>query len=290
MCDEDTEADAGVYLTSKLTRRKFNTLAAGMAIATMLPRAANALDVTDSDVSVTTPDGVADCYFVHPGTGEYPGVIMWPDIRGLRPAYRTMAKRLAESGYAVLCVNPYYRSAKSPVVNEGDDFQDPVVREKIMPYYQALSPATHNTDAITFSSWLDVQSQVDKKRKLGAMGYCMGGPMAMRTASAVPDRVGAVASFHGAGLVSEGEDSPHLTISSAKASYLVAIAENDDTRQPDAKDVLRRTFEQAGRQAEVEVYEGALHGWCALDSSVYNEIQAEHAWARMLVLFGLALA
>lgn len=296
MCDEDTVEENDIYLNNiylnnkaQLSRREFGTLATGSALAALFPRTANALAVTERDVTVTTPDGEADGYLVHPGTGRHPGVLIWPDILSLRPAFRLMGKRLAESGYAVLVVNPYYRAAKSPVVSEGASFQDTAVREKVLPLARSLSVQTTLTDAQAFVAFLDKQAAVDTRRKIGTTGYCMGGSMTMRTAAALPERIGAGASFHGGGLVTEKEDSPHLLVSQMQAKYLIAIAENDDERQPEAKDVLRKRFAQAGLAAEIEVYEGALHGWCPPDSRVYNEAQAERAWARMLVLFEKAL-
>ena len=258
MCDELTEKDNDRFFNSggTLTRRRFNTLAAGVALSMMLPPVANAVDVTGTDVIVTTPDGKADCYFVHPKTGKSPAVLIWPDIVGLRPAFRAMAERLAKSGYAVLVVNPYYRKAKAPVVPPGSSFRDEATRKVLYPLAR----------------------------------YCMGGPMMMRTAAAVPERVGAGGSFHGGGLVTDSPDSPHLLIPKMKAQFLIAIAENDDERQPEAKTVLREAFDKAGLKAEVEVYKGTLHGWCPPDSRVYNEAQAEHAWARLLVTFKQALA
>ncbi len=292
MCDEVTERENDVFLAKlgQMSRRGFSVMTAGAAIAMMLPRAANAADVTESDVSVPTPDGQADCYFVHPSSGKHPGVIVWPDIAGLRPAFRTMGKRLAESGYAVLVVNPYYRGATAPVVAEGESFRDEPVRERIMPLARALSAETTVTDAKAMVEFLDQQNAVDTSRKIGTTGYCMGGPFTMRTAAAVPDRIGAGASFHGGGLVSEEENSPHLLVPEMQASFLFAIAENDDERDPEAKNVLRQTFDDAGLAAEIEVYAGAMHGWCPPDSRVYNEAQAERAWARLLVLFEGALA
>ena len=291
MCDEDTVKENDTYLENKaqISRREFGTLATGGALAALFPRTANALAVTERDVTVTTPDGKADCYLVHPGTGKHPGVLIWPDILSLRPAFRLMGKRLAESGYAVLVVNPYYRAEKSPVVSEGASFQDTAVRERVLPLARSLSVQTTITDARSFVAFLDQQAAVDSRRKMGTTGYCMGGSMTMRTAAALPERIGAGASFHGGGLVTEKEDSPHLLVSQMQAQYLIAIAENDDQRQPQAKDVLRKHFAQASLAAEIEVYEGALHGWCPPDSRVYNAAQAERAWARMLVLFEKAL-
>ncbi|HSG95643.1 MAG TPA: dienelactone hydrolase family protein [Afifellaceae bacterium] len=255
-----------------------------------MPRAADALDVTETDVSVTTPDGTADCYFVHPSAGRHPGVIIWPDILGLRPAFRQMGKRLAESGYAVLVVNPYYRSVKAPVVPEGATFQDPAIRETVMPLARQLGAGTHVTDARAFVRFLDQQAAVDSRRKLGTMGYCMGGPIVMRTAAAVPERIGAAATFHGSGLATDAADSPHLLIPQMNAHFLIAIAANDDAKQPGAKDTLREAFAAASLPAEIEVYGETLHGWCPPDSAVYNEKQAERAWSRLLASFEVALA
>jgi carboxymethylenebutenolidase len=287
MCDQDYfEKDRQEYeRLGRVTRKQFGVmLGAGMAM--MLPRVANAAAVTESDVNVTTPDGIADCYFVHPASGTAPGVLVWPDIFGLRPAFRQMAKRLAESGYSVLVVNPFYRSKKAPTAADGS--ATPI--DQVRPLAQALNETTHMTDAKAFIGWLDKQPSVAKNRKMGTQGYCMGGPIAFRTAAAVPDRVGAVASFHGGGLVTDKPDSPHLQAAKSKAQFLIAIAENDDKRSPKDKDVLKETFAKADLPAEIEVYAGSAHGWCPPDSRVYNEPQAEKAWSRLLVLYGKALA
>ena len=272
-----------------VTRKQFGVmLGAGMAM--MLPQVANAVAVTETEVTVTTPDGAADCYFVHPASGAHAGVVIWPDILGLRPAFRQMGKRLAESGYSVLVVNPFYRQKAAPVVPAGASFSDPEIRKTVMPLAGALNATTHVTDAKAFITFLDSQAAVDKRKKIGTMGYCMGGPITMRTAAAVPDRVGAGASFHGGGLVTKETNSPHLLVATTKAQYLFAIAENDDQREPETKNVLKDTYAKAGLAAEIEVYAGAAHGWCPPDSAVYNEAQAEKAWSRLLVLFGKALA
>ena len=288
MCDERTNADNTTYLSAKrLTRREFGAVSAGAGLTMLLPRPANAQDVSESEIEVTTPDGVCDSYFVHPASGAHPGVLIWPDAFGLRPAMRQMATRLAESGHSVLVVNQYYRTQKAPIV-ESTDFG--AARATLGPLMRSLNADTNVRDAKAFVSFLDSQSSVDKNRKMGTMGYCMGGPMTMRTAAAVPDRVGAGASFHGGGLVTDQPDSPHLLAPQMKAHYLFAIAENDDQRQPEAKDVLREAFEAADLPAEIEVYEGAMHGWCPPDTPVYNEAQAERAWSRLLALFESALA
>ena len=289
MCDDLTERDNQAHLYRTLSRRDFNKLAAGVAMMATLPSAAGAVDVVSQQVDVVTPDGIADCFFVHPTTGKHPGVIIWPDIRGLRPAFEAMAKRLAESGYAVLCVNQFYRSTKAPFVKPGEQFSDPEVRARIIPFYQELNATTNVSDARAFATFLDSQNSVDASRKMGTMGYCMGGPIIMRTAGAIPDRIGAAASFHGGGLVTDKEDSPHLLIPKMQAKLLIAIAENDDEREPFAKYTLEEAFKKHSIDAEIEVYANALHGWCPPDSAVYNEVQAEKAWSRMLALFNKTL-
>jgi carboxymethylenebutenolidase len=287
MCEQDHfEKDRLEFEAQGLVTRKQFGMMLGAGIAMMLPRVANAAEVTEKDVMVKTPDGEADCYFVHPAGGTAPGVLMWPDIFGLRPAFRQMAKRLAESGYAVLVVNPFYRTQKAPTAEQGAATPIP----KLLPLAQSLNETTHMTDAKAFIGWLDQQSAVAKNRKMGTQGYCMGGPMAFRTAAAMPGRVGAVGSFHGGGLVTDKPDSPHLQAAGSKAQFLVAIAANDDMRAPNDKTVIKETFEKANLPAEIEVYTGSAHGWCPPDSQVYNEPMAEKAWSRLLVLYGKALA
>jgi carboxymethylenebutenolidase len=290
MCDQHTfEEDQEFLSTSgQFTRRQFNTISAGTALALMLPAVANAQDVVETDVRIETPDGVADCYFVHPASGRHPAVLIWPDILGLRPAFRAMGKRMAQAGYSVLVVNPFYRSAPSPVVPDGASFQDPDIRSIVLPMAGALNAQTHVTDARTFVAWLDQQAPVDTGRKIGTTGYCMGGPIVMRTAAALPDRIGAGGSFHGGGLNTANADSPHLGIPNMKAHMLIAIAQNDDERDPESKNVLRAAFDDAGVEAEIEVY-AAMHGWCMPDFPVYDEALAERAWGRMLSIFQTAL-
>jgi carboxymethylenebutenolidase len=287
MCDQDHfEEDRREYEARGLVTRKQFGVMLGAGVAMMLPRVANAVTVTESDVTVTTPDGAADCYFVHPASGTAPGVLVWPDIFGLRPALRQMGKRLAESGYSVLVVNPFYRVKKAPTAEAGA--ATPI--QQLMPLARALNETTQMTDAKAFIAWLDGQQSVAKNRKVGTQGYCMGGPIAFRTAAAVPDRVGAVASFHGGGLVTDTPNSPHLQAAKTRAQFLIAIADNDDKRSPNDKTVLKETFAQANLHAEIEVYTGAAHGWCPPDTQVYNEQQAEKAWTRLLALYGKALA
>jgi len=287
MCDQDHfENDRQEFdALGQVTRRQFGVLV-GAGIAMMLPQVANAVAVTEADVTVTTPDGTADCYFVHPASGTAPGVLFWPDIFGLRPSMRQMGKRLAESGYSVLVVNPFYRVKKAPTADNGAATPIP----SLMPLARALNETTHTTDAKAFIGWLDQQPSVATNKRIGTQGYCMGGPIAFRTAAAMPDRVGAVASFHGGGLVTDQPNSPHVQTAKTKVQLLIAIAANDDQRAPTEKDVLKETFAKANLPAEIEVYTGAAHGWCPPDSGVYNEPQAEKAWSRLLALYGKALA
>ena len=282
MCDQiHFDDDLKDYeAQGRVTRKQFGAML-GAGISMVLPQVANAAAVVEADVEITTPDGKADCYFVHPATGTAPAVLVWPDIFGLRPAFRQMGKRLAESGYSVLVVNPFYRAKKAPTSPAGG--ATPI--SEVMPLARGLNEGTHMTDAKAFIGWLDEQASVAKNKKVGTQGYCMGGPIAFRTAAAVPSRVGAVASFHGGGLVREGDNSPHLQAVKTKAQFLIAIAENDDKRAPKEKDVLKET---CGKAAEIEVY-AAAHGWCPPDSQVYNQELAEKAWSRLLALYSKAL-
>lgn len=292
MCDENSLNDMNEHLRASgadISRRRFGLLAAGAMIAS-LPRAANAVDVKEQDIQIKTPDGMAEAYFVHPAAGKAPAVLVWADAFGLRPAFKQMGKRLAESGYAVLVPNPYYRTAKMPALPEGLDFAKPDDRAQIMKLMSTLSAETNLTDAKAFVGYLDGQGAVDTKRKMGTTGYCMGGPMTMRTAAAHADRVGAAGSFHGGGLVTKDPNSPHLLVPQMKVQYLFAIAESDDKSQPEAKTVLREAFDKAKLKAEIEVYAGTMHGWCPPDAAVYNKDQAEKAWSRLLATFKTALA
>jgi carboxymethylenebutenolidase len=288
MCDQDHfEQDRQEYEARGLVTRKQFGMMLGAGMAMMLPRVANAVAVTEAEVNVKTPDGTADCYFVHPSTGTAAGVLVWPDIFGLRPALRQMGKRLAESGYAVLVVNPFYRTKKAPTADNGGATPIP----QVMPFMQSLTKdaTVQITDAKAFVAWLDQQPSVAKNRKIGTQGYCMGGFEAFRAAGAVPDRIGAVATFHGAALVTSMPNSPHLEAAKSHAQFLIAIAESDDKTSPNDKNVLKETFAKANLSAEIEVYPAA-HGWCPPDTTVYNMEQAERAWSRLLALYGKALA
>jgi carboxymethylenebutenolidase len=291
MCDELTEKDNEKFLRKHgVTRRDFGKGGIAFAMSMMLPAVANAMDIVEEEVQIKTPDGMADCYFVHPAGGAHAAVIVWPDIMGIRTSFRMMGKRLAESGYSTLVVNPYYRTAKGPVIEDGESFSQPAVRERLMPHARSLSPETCVSDGRAFVDYLDAQASVDTNRMIGTTGYCMTGSYTMRLAAAMPERIGACGSFHGGGLATDSDSSPHLLAPEIKAGLLIAIAANDDEKEPNAKVMLREAFDDAGVNAEIEVYADTLHGWCPLDSVVYNEAQAERAWSRLLVLFERELA
>nr|WP_295667673.1 dienelactone hydrolase family protein [Sphingomonas sp.] len=285
MCDEHTAEDNEAHLS----RRQFGAAAGAVGLTMLLPSPANAVAVSGKNVSIKTPDGIADCWFVAPTSGKHPAVLVWPDIMGLRPAFQQMAKRLAESGYAVLTVNQFYRSTKAPFLKPGESFDQPEVRAMIMPWRTPLTTEATARDAQAFTDFLDQQKSVDTKRGMASTGYCMGGPMTMITAAVRPDRIRAAGSFHGGGLVTDAPDSPHRMIPKMKASYLIAIAGNDDARAPTEKDTLRAAFAAAKLPAEIEVYAGTMHGWCPPDSKVYNAAQADKAWGRMLAGFQKSL-
>ncbi|MES2883361.1 MAG: dienelactone hydrolase family protein [Pseudomonadota bacterium] len=289
MCEHDDFSEFAGPARS-ITRRQFGRMTLTAGLLATLPRQAFAGHTKGREVEIKTPAGVADAYFVHPAKGKHPGVLIWPDIFGLRPAFKEMATRLAEAGYAVLVVNPFYRTKPAPTAPEKPSFDDPATREALMALRSSLTPETAQVDASAFVAWLDAQKAVDTKRQIGTAGYCMGGPLVMRTAAAVPSRIGAAASFHGGGLATDKPDSPHLLIPAMKASFLIAIAENDDAKEPLAKDTLRDAFAAAKRPAEIKVYAGTKHGWCPTDSRVYDHAQAEKAWAQMAALFGRSLA
>ncbi len=281
------------------SRRDFVALSAtaGLVAATRSASTAAAA-VVEENVTVKTPDGSCDAAFIHPSAGSHPGVLIWTDAFGLRPAFRDMAKRLAGQGYAVLVPNPFYRVAKAPVFSDvaSFNFQNPDDRAKLGPLMGSVSaPGAAERDAVAYIGFLDAQEQVDKAKKIGTQGYCMGGPLIVRTAAAVPGRVGAAASFHGGGLVTDKPESPHLLAPKIKARMYFGIASNDDQRQPDAKDKLREAFAAAKVMAEIEVYPGSLHGWCVPDmpaqngKPIYSRPDAERAWEKLLALYKAAL-
>ncbi len=288
MCDDDIHQ--GLIEDPTVSRRTFGLMTMAAAGAAGAGSAQAAVPVVEKDVQVKTPDGMADAALYYPeGKGSWPAVLIWPDVVSLRPVFREMGKRLAGEGYVVLVPNLYYRVKAAPVVDGGFNFANPEDRAKLAPLRASVTPDGNVRDATAFVAYLDAQPQTDKTKKVGTQGYCMGGPLAFRTAGAVPGRVGAVASFHGGGLVTAEPTSPHLTLPNTKAEYLVLVADNDDKQDPEAKVKLKAALEAAGRPAKVEVYEGAAHGWTVKGSQVYNEPAAEKAWAELLALYKRAL-
>jgi carboxymethylenebutenolidase len=284
---------------SDIARREFVTLSmAGLAAASVETAAAAGLEVVETDVEITTPDGTCNAAFIHPKSGSHPGVLIWPDAFGLRPSMRGIGKRIAAEGYSVLVPNPFYRVAKAPFTDASNfSFQNPDDMAKLRPLMGSVNaPGNAEKDATAYVAFLDAQKQVDKAKKIGTQGYCMGGPLVVKTAATVPDRIGAGASFHGGGLVTDKPDSPHLLAPKIKARMYFGIASNDDARQPDAKDKLKEAFAAAHVPAEIEVYAGALHGWCVPDmptqngSPIYNKPDAERAWGKLVALYKTALA
>ena len=283
---------------SDLSRRAFVALSIGSGLAAATPPAGAALPVVESDLTIETSDGSCDAAFIHPASGVHPGVLIWPDAFGLRPAMREMGRRLAGEGYAVLVPNPFYRLAKAPLYETAAavDFGDPATRAKLGPLMGSINaPGAAEKDAAIYVAFLDAQPQVDRVRRIGSQGYCMGGALVLRSAAAVPARIGAAASFHGGGLVTDKPDSPHLLAPRIRARTYIGVAANDDQRQPEAKDKLRAAFVAANVSTEIEVYP-ARHGWCVPDmpteagAPIYSAPDAERAWGKLLALYRSALA
>ena len=298
MCDDFTLADDAEWQAMRhISRRGFGLgatgLAAGGALAGCMATNTSKAEATPTPegptiaeraVTIATPDGTADAFFAYPTKARHAAILIWPDILGLRDSFKDKARQLARAGYAALAVNHYYRSAKAPVLPAGASFTDPAVRGAIAPFGKALSPATYTSDGKAFVAWLDKQAEVDTRRKIGTVGHCMTGGATIRTAAAVPDRIGVAASMHGGGLVTEAPDSPHRLIGASKAALLIAIAQNDDAREPGSQPSLRAACAAAGRSCEIEVYP-ANHGWTVTDSPSYDATQAERAFQRQLLMF-----
>jgi carboxymethylenebutenolidase len=289
MCDDFIHQ--GLTHDPTVSRRAFGLAGAATVVALYAPDAAAQTKVVETDVNVPMASGVSDSALFYPeGNGKWPAVLVWTDILGLRPVFRELGHRLAAQGYVVLVPNPFYRKAKAPVVGDTFDFSKPEDRAKVMPLAATLTADAGISDAASYVAFLDAQPQTDKKKKMGVQGYCMGGPLTFRTAATAPNRVGAAATFHGGGLVTDKPDSPHLLIPKMKAEVLCAVADNDDKRDPAAKDTLKAAFAAAHLTATVEVYNGCNHGWTVRGSQVYNEVGAEHAWAELLALYKRNLA
>ncbi|OYX71183.1 MAG: dienelactone hydrolase [Caulobacter sp. 32-67-35] len=282
MCDDDIHP--GLIHDPTVSRRAFGLMT---VIAAGIGGAAHAgAPVVEKDVEIRTPDGVADAALYYPeGKGSWPAVIVWPDVVSLRPAFREMGRRLAASGYVVLVPNLYYRVKKAPVVESGFNFGNPDDRAKITPMRATVTPEGTDRDATAYIAFLDALPQTNKTKKVGVQGYCMGGPLAFRTAGISPSRVAAVASFHGGGLVTDAPTSPHLTLPVSRAEYLICVADNDDKKDPADKEKLKVALDAAKRPNKIEVYEGAAHGWTVKGSQVYSEPAAEKAWAELLALY-----
>ena len=283
---------------SGVSRRDFVAMSVAAGVVAASVPASAAVTVVEKDVEIKTTDGTCDAAFIYPSTGKHPGVLIWSDAFGLRPSLRELGKRLAAEGYSVLIPNPFYRVAKAPVFDNpaAFSFNNQADMAKLRPLMGSINaPGAAEKDATAFIAFLDAQSQVDKSKKIGTQGYCMGGPLVMKTAATVPDRVGAGGSFHGGGLVTDKPDSPHLLAPKIKAKMYFGVASNDDMRQPDAKDKLREAFIAANNPAEIEVY-GSKHGWCMVDmpsdadGPIYNKADAEKAWGKLLALYKAALA
>jgi len=284
-----------------IARREFVGLsvAAGLAAASASSAEAAGLDVVETNVEIKTPDGTCDAAFIHPKSGSHPGVLLWPDAFGLRPWTREMGKRLAAEGYSVLVPNPFYRVSKAPFTDASNfDFNNPTDRAKLNPLMASVNAdGAAEKDAVAYVGFLDAQKEVNKSKKIGTQGYCMGGPLIMKTAATVPNRIGAAASFHGGGLVTNNPNSPHLLAPKIKARMYFGIATSDDMQQPDAKDKLKAAFAAAKVPAEIEVYAGTQHGWCMKDMPkqpngmpIYNQADAERAWGKLLALYKAAIA
>ena len=298
MTDDQNNESMNDPQPGEITRRDFATLLVGVGLAATVPAAAaDGLELVETDVEIKTPDGTCDAAFIHPKSGSYPGVLVWPDAFGLRPSMRGIGKRIAAEGYSVLVPNPFYRISKAPFTDASNfNFQNADDMAKLRPLMASVTaPGNGEKDAAAYVAFLDAQKEVNKAKKIGTQGYCMGGPLVVRTAASLPDRIGAGASFHGGGLVTDKPDSPHLLAPKIKARMYFGIAANDDQRQPDAKDKLKEAFAAAKVSAEIEVY-AAQHGWCVPDMpvrdgvAIYNKPEAERAWAKLVALYKAALA
>jgi len=294
--DNDT-TDFSEQNSSGLSRRDFAGLSVATGIATMAGGARAAVDVVETDVMVKTPDGMCDAAFIHPASGAHPGVIIWADVFGLRPSMRAMARRMAAEGFSVLVPNPYYRTSKAPQIPDASTFDFAKDRAQLTPLTGPLqAPGAAERDAVAYVAFLDSRKEVDKTKKIGTQGYCMGGPLVVKTAAAAPGRIGAGGSFHGGGLVTDKPDSPHLLAPKIKAGMYFAVAGSDDVKAPGDKDTLRKAMADAKVPAEVELYANSIHGWCVSDmpmqngKPIYNKAEADMAWAKLVALYKKHLA
>lgn len=285
---DDNQRPVAPESENALSRRDFTAISVAGAAAAIATTAKAGLPVVQKDVTITTPDGSAEAVFIHPaGTGSWPAVLIHTDAFGLRPAFRSMAARMAADGYAVLVPNPFYRTSKMPAVAPGTTMATPGFREKLAEMRKPHTAEGVGKDTVAYFAWLDAQKEVKKGAKAGVQGYCMGGPMTFQSAAALPNRIGGAATFHGGGLVTPGADSPHLLIAkmNPQIQLLIAVADNDDKNAPTDKDVLRKTFDEQKRRAEIKVYTGCMHGWCVTDGAVYAAAGAEDAWNKTMAIY-----
>jgi len=292
MCDKSTESDIRQWLAKShdQDRRAFNKwLVTGTVCASLTPAVFASHPRREMQVIVGTPDGTVDALLVSPHSGKGAAVVVWTDIMGRRQSFDDMGRRLADAGYTALVVNPFYRDIKGAALPNGVSFPSDEAWQILQPMRKKLTADAVVRDATAFLHFLDQQESVDTSKKAAIMGFCMSGAYTMLAAASLPDRVGAIASFHGGGLATDKPDSPHLRVSESRAQALHAIAENDHERAPNMKGWLEQAYHDAGIFAEIEVYEGTLHGWTPTDSRVYHPQQAERAWQRMMILFGKAL-
>ena len=288
MCDEQ---DLARWARGKVSRRAFGGGAMAAGVAACAPVNADvdrpaAGGLTERMVSFAAPGGTMDGFFVHPADRASPLVLLWPDIAGLREAKRQMARRLAGEGYAVFVANPYYRDVAGEQFADFAAFAAADGFQTVRPWRAKLDAPAIQADARAATAWLDTQDGVDTARGIGTQGYCMGGPFTVWSTAAV-ERMRAAASFHGGGLVRDGDKSPHRMLR-GDAHYLIAIAQDDDAKDPAAKTAFSAAANEAGAAAEVEVY-AADHGWCVPDSPAYDRAEAERAWSRLLATYARAL-
>ena len=286
-----SESDEGTMLADYgLSRRDALALTVGtITMASGDADAATAAQVSERAGDIRTIDGTCDAVLLHAGKKPSPAVIWYPDGFGLRQAHVDMGKRLATEGYAVLVINQFYRARRAPVFGPGFDFANPADRAELAKLRAPLDHDAVTRDAHALVAFLDAQPEVDSRKKIGTVGFCMGGSMTIRAAAAEPKRVGACASFHGGQLVTDEATSPHRLIPGTQASCHIAIAADDDAKEPNSKTVLTEVLTTAKRPFTLEVYPGSKHGWMVPESAVYDRPQAERGWVAMTTLYKQAL-
>ena len=243
----------------------------------------------EEKIEIRTSDGISDGFLYRPDDkGRHPGVIHLTDIAGIRPSQEDMARRLAAEGYAVLMPNVFYRTRKPPVFDFPRNFGDEQTMKRVAELSAPLTPDAMARDASAYVDFLAAHDFVSKGG-MGVVGYCLTGKMALYAAKARPDKIAAVASFHGAGLATDAADSPHLALPAIRAALYFGHATNDRGMPAEAIEKLDRALAAWGGQYESEVYEGASHSWTMPDSPVYNQPQAERAFAKLTQLFAKTL-